>query len=233
MRDLGVLFILVLITASAWKHDALIYPPLIYLGVYLLALYLRRHRERARTIFLNQLKTHRAELRSGGTIVVNNQLLKYDSMLTTYRVQVGGIISSVTIPSHYKRSPDEDRHESIIYSLCTLFSGWWHLPTGPLETIAIIVENLRGGERKSIAQLIDGRLLERLEERRQAAASKAPEKKPIHTFGEDMKNNQRAAVQKLRTEGAPKPAGWKVKLIEHAVRVEARRRRRNSKKKPQ
>ncbi|MCC6953847.1 MAG: hypothetical protein IT290_06990 [Deltaproteobacteria bacterium] len=162
MRDFLALFLLSLIVASTWKQGALVYPPLIYLVIYLGALLLRLRRERERELFVNQLKSHRKELRSGGTVVVDNQLLKYDTPVTTYLLQVGGLISVVTIPSRYHRYPDQARAEGLVYSLCTVCSGWWHLPAGPLDTVAVILENLRGGTRKSVAELIDGKLLQRM-----------------------------------------------------------------------
>ena len=209
MRDFFALFLLALITASTWRQGAIAYPPLIYLVIYLGALLLRLRRERERELFVNQLKSHRKELRSGGTVAVDGLLLKYNTELTTFTLQVGGLISSVTIPSRFQRFPPEHAHESFVYSLCTLCSGWWHLPAGPLDTIAILVQNLRGGARQSVAELIDGKLLNRISaqqelSRRQRARNAQPSTRAqvagrmgsTDTFRE-LQRRQRIAVKEI------------------------------------
>lgn len=159
MRDFGALFLLTLIALSAHQHGNLIYVPLGYIALYLAALYWRERRNRERDLFIYQLKSLRAELRAGATVSVDQLLLTYQTELTTFRVKVGALISSVEIPSRFHRFPAHGHGEQFIYSLCTLTSGWWCIPGGPLHTLGILLQNVSGGEKKRVCELIDGRRL--------------------------------------------------------------------------
>lgn len=162
-RDIIAFLILLLVIVSYYLHGEPVLPAVtVFLGL-AFAVALRGRRERVRMDFVNQLKSHRRELRQGGTVVVDQMLLRYDSVLTTYFATVGAFLSSVDIASPYHLYTGEDRMEPLVYSLFSLCFGWWHFPHGPLLTVGYIQKNLRGGDRITVAMLIDSYALRRLE----------------------------------------------------------------------
>lgn len=167
-RDILVLLLLAVMVAGHSFSDA----PFPYLswalfGSYLCAVFFRERAFRERERFLNQLKSHRSELRRGGTVVVDQSLVRYDTLLTTYVMTIGGIFSSVTVPSRYHHWTGEAPPQSLCFTVLSLLTGWWS-PGGPAATIRGGIYNLRGGRIKTVAELIDRPLLariNRLEER--------------------------------------------------------------------
>ncbi len=162
-RDIIAFLILLLVIVSYYLHGEPILPAVTVFAGLAFAVALRGKRERVRMDFINQLKSHRRELRQGGTVVVDHMLLRYDSVLTTYFATVGAFLSSVDIPSPYHLYTGEDRSEPLVYSLFSLCFGWWHFPHGPLLTVGYIQKNLRGGDKTTVAMLIDSYALRRLE----------------------------------------------------------------------
>lgn len=160
-QDLFVLAFLALACLHAFVRGTNMLAPLIVLGIFLLAVFVRESRRRKRADFITQLKSYRRELRSGGTVVVDNMMLRYDSPITSYHLTVGVLFTSIAIPSPYRLSTGEGHPESFIYSLLSLFSGWWAFPMGPILTLHYIRENLSGGEEMPVAMLIDGKLIMR------------------------------------------------------------------------
>lgn len=134
------------------------------------ALYFRLRIERRRREFVLQLKSHRRELRAGGSVVVDQLLLRYDTPLTSYTMNIGSLFCSATIPSNYLLHTDERHGIALWYSMLSLLSGWWS-PSGPLNTIHALHVNLRGGKRTTVAELIDGPVVKR----------RTPTPKPIQT----------------------------------------------------
>lgn len=151
------LFLLLLLAATYIGGHAMA-APAVGLALFVAVILLREHRERARQDFINQLRGCRSELRAGGTVVVDNLLLRYDTELTTYHLCIGLLLETVLIPSRYQPATGEAHHESVLYSLCSLFSGWWAFPSGPMLTLGVIQRNLTGGERTVVALLIDEKL---------------------------------------------------------------------------
>ncbi len=147
---------------ARWTTGVSILLPLFWLLIFLGALFLRERRIRARTDFVNQLKSCRNELRRGGSVVVDNLVLRYNSPLTTFHLSVGALFFHVSIPSRYRPAYGENQPEAVTHSLCSLLFGWWSVPHGPLRTLHALMFNLQGGERTTVAWLIDRVLLERL-----------------------------------------------------------------------
>ena len=164
-RDLAVIAFLTIICISRYLTGDPYLIFLIYLAVFSYGAYYKRQRLHDRREFINQLKSHRHELRQGGTVVVNHSLLRYGSEITTYHLAVGGIFSCELIPSRYHVA-GEDNGEPITYSLLSFITGWWAFPYGPIVTASSIYRNIRGGERQTVAELIDGPLIRRAANRR-------------------------------------------------------------------
>lgn len=125
------------------------------------AVVVRERRLRERQRFVNQLKSHRRELRSGGTVVVDDRLFRYDTVVATYVSAVGGLVATVHVPSRYRPVAEDGGGSAFLYTLLSLVAGWWS-PHGPLSTISCGVHNLRGGRMTTVAELVDGPLIARL-----------------------------------------------------------------------
>lgn len=161
-RDIIVAVLLFLMAVGHTFSDA----PFPYLswslcGGFLVALILRERAFRHRERFVNQLKSHRRELRNGGTVVVDQALVRYDTLLTTYIFTIGGLVTSIIVPSRYHHWTGEAPPQSLAFTLISWCTGWWCLG-GPVTTVRCGIYNLRGGRIKSVAELIDKPLLARL-----------------------------------------------------------------------
>lgn len=133
--------------------------PTICVAAFLALVLLREQRERRREDFTTQLRSLRQELRSGGTVVVDHLLLRYDTPVTTYNLNVGFLVGSVLIPSPYRIYTGDAHYEPLLYSIISLITGWWALPpAGPLATLALVRQNLVGGMKTDVAHLIDAKL---------------------------------------------------------------------------
>ncbi len=114
-------------------------------------------------------------------MVVDQLLLRYDTPLTSYQANIGGLLCSAAVPSNFAPQRGELHGIALFYSAVSLLSGWWSF-SGPLFTVEALFKNLRGGIKTTVAELIDGPLFARREseriakERRRAAA--AERKKP-------------------------------------------------------
>lgn len=148
------LSVLLLVLWSNYISGASIAGPLLVLAVFLFSHLLRARRLKQRIDFINQLKSFRRELLAGGTVSVDQLLLRYDSVLTTYTVSVGIVAVSIRIPSTYRLSTDEQQSDGLLYSFATVIAGWWSL-TGPVHTLQALAENIGGGEKKTVGELID------------------------------------------------------------------------------
>lgn len=182
MRQILAILLLLLLTTNRYFDDSLTLPWASLLILFTSAVFLGRKRQKERTNFVNQLKSQREALRKGGTVVVDNVLLRYESILTTYYFCIGGLISSVTVPSNYVIASDEEEKSGLLYSLVSLLSGWWAIPDGPIQTINLIRINLAGGQKQSVAELIDLELFlkkrEKLKKEEAYKASIEPEDQP-------------------------------------------------------
>ena len=163
------LFLLTLIALSRLQSGGDPTPFLAYIVLLIGILWLRRHRERKRKDFIHQLKSCRKELRAGGTVVVDHHLIRYRSVISTYYLNFGGVLCTIRVPSPYRvTDAGDEHHDSFICSLGSLLAGWWAIPGGPITTITTILQNFAGGERMTVAELIDLPLLKQAAARRNA-----------------------------------------------------------------
>ncbi len=154
-RDLLALFVLFILLIAGLMRDNILLP-LVLFSTFLGALILRKKHHRSRELIVNQLKSYRKELREGQTVQVGSTRFRYDTILATFHMTIGGLISSVEIPSIYRKATGEEQGEAMLYSIVSLIAGWWALPFGPLTTISFIASNLSGGKRITVKELIDG-----------------------------------------------------------------------------
>jgi len=189
-RDIITILLLAALSVSSYRHPHIAYLPLILLVTYICGVYFREKNESKRRRFLDQLKSYRAQLRAGGCVVVDEQIIRYDSAFTTYHINVGGFISTVHIKSPYRISSSEDSSEATTYSIIALLTGWWALPLGPIITLSFVNLNLFKRDTTFVAELIDGEVRHRVnevqrrvllveaEERRAEAAAKSRQIEP-------------------------------------------------------
>lgn len=165
MQEFIVFFFLLGLCITEAFNGRPLWAPLLFLLGFLLALYLRRKRHQQRTDFINQLKSHRRELRGGGTVFVDSLMLRYNTVVTTYNLSIGVVLLNIVIPSRHKIADGDDHGESLLYSVLSIISGWWAFPAGPVITLSVIKRNLSGGDKVSVGQLIDAPLLDALSDR--------------------------------------------------------------------
>ncbi|MEJ6951234.1 hypothetical protein, partial [Natronospora cellulosivora (SeqCode)] len=84
----------------------------------------------------------------GINIYPNTELVSYQGALSF-------IIISAKINSRYfiKNSQDSLLINSL-YSLLTLFLGWWGFPWGPIYTLESLKNNLKGGEKITVSEFM-------------------------------------------------------------------------------
>lgn len=162
--SLGLLLLIALSRHQSGGDPA---PFLLYAALFSTALWLRSSRERRRRDFVQQLKSCRKELRSGGTVVIDHNLVRYRSVIATYNMNIGGLLCSVLVPSPYRvLDANDEHHDSTLCSLASLLFGWWSIPGGPVQTLTNILQNISGGQRQTVAELIDLPLLKKAAARR-------------------------------------------------------------------
>jgi len=161
ISEIIILLLLSILLGGSLASETSVLPSTLLLAVFVVTIVLRRLRSHHRLQFVNQLKSYRRELRNGGTVVVDNSLLRYNTVLATYYVNVGALFGSFYVPSHFHIHGTSEHSAPLLYSLASLVLGWWHLPTGPLITLALVAQNLSGGEQITVGRLIDGKFSER------------------------------------------------------------------------
>jgi hypothetical protein len=161
--DIFFFLLLLLLFASAWLTNSSLIVPSIPLAAFSIAVLIREQHNKKRQEFISQLKSHRKELRSGGTVNVDNMLLRYESPITSYHITVGTLFTTVTIPSHFRHYKKDETHaEALVYGLISILAGWWSI-NGPMATVHTLLQNLHGGETTTVAMLIDEPLLRNTE----------------------------------------------------------------------
>jgi hypothetical protein len=107
------------------------------------------------------LRSYRREFRRGEGVLIDGELLRYDTMLCTYEATVGILFTDIRIRSSYYTLKRELLPSSaFLYSAVSLCAGWWSL-FGPITTIASLIANVGSSRRESIAMIIDRGLFNR------------------------------------------------------------------------
>ena len=154
MTHLLSILVLSLLSIRQILYDRTPLVPLVSLIALMLLLAFSLYVYEKRKRFVTQLKSHRKELRAGGTVVVDGVLLRYDTQLTQYLLSVGIFFSTIRFTSAYRQYDSNGHAEKWWCSLVTLVCGWWSF-FGPLAVLEAIVHNASGGRRITVGQLID------------------------------------------------------------------------------
>jgi hypothetical protein len=100
------------------------------------------------------LKSFRRQFRRGEGVIIDGEVLRYDTELTTYVMTVGIIISDIRIFSNYTLRKESLPSVAILYSFFSVIFGWFSI-FGPFTTLQTILENFQGSRRESVAMIID------------------------------------------------------------------------------
>lgn len=154
LRDVVAFFLLLLILASCVMHDGPLLPPSLWLGVFVAGVMLRERNAHRRRQLIEQLVNLRERLERGETIAIDDRRYRLRTELSTYRMSVGALITSINVESLYHAPEGEDSAEGLFYSIISLLTGWWALPFGPIYTLGFVTSNLRGGVRTTVEDLL-------------------------------------------------------------------------------
>jgi len=88
-------------------------------------------------------------------IMWNGVPVTHDSFVTQYQFCTSFFILSVRQPTAFILDQSSSKLSvNIISTIVTLIFGWWGFPWGPIYSVQTIFQNLRGGIKKSIEELI-------------------------------------------------------------------------------
>ncbi|HRX86972.1 MAG TPA: hypothetical protein P5572_18265 [Phycisphaerae bacterium] len=108
-------------------------------------------RARLATEFLAWAWTHREELfegvvdEKGRLICLATPTVRYDTFISI----VVGMRESDVLVLPESESP---RRSQLACCVITVLLGWWSLPFGPIQTIRVIIHNLRGGRCSTVGE---------------------------------------------------------------------------------
>ncbi len=110
--------------------------------------------EKQGMLFVRWLQEHAQEIQSGGCLY-QGQLITSSTILAQYEVVLSFVVVTVRKRSTFHVvGSNQAPMACAMYTLYTLLFGWWGIPHGPLWTIPTLVRNLRGGIRRTVADLL-------------------------------------------------------------------------------
>ena len=114
-----------------------------------------RSEQRAARRFLDWLVSHREALGNGPALYEGGRVSS-TTPVRRFSVCISLLVVSIKAPSRYL-VPGRDTPwlTGCLYSLISVCLGWWGFPWGPIYTVQALVTNLRGGERKTVGQLLE------------------------------------------------------------------------------
>lgn len=125
-----------------------------YLAIFIIGILFRHKQTSGRKKLLAEIRKNRSILINGGSAILEGKLINKNSILHTYQLNIGCLLSNLVIESDYQSGNPEEHQQPFFYSFISLISGWWSFPEGPLTTMAIIKNNAKGGEKTSVNDLI-------------------------------------------------------------------------------
>ncbi len=149
-----VALVIVLIALRYYYLNISLLIPLLAASVLFAAWILRDLSEHMRWRRKMLLKSYRRELRRGESVMINGELLRYDTELTTYVLTVGVVLTDIRILSNYTVRKESLSPISFVYTFGSICLGWFSL-FGPFTTFLTVVQNIRGSRCESVAMIID------------------------------------------------------------------------------
>jgi hypothetical protein len=104
--------------------------------------------------FLIQLQENSETISNGGWMYGEN-LITPQTIITQYFFTVSLVTVSFKVPSRFYIVGEENT--AFVNSIYTLFSfllGWWAIPKGPFYTISTLTNNIKGGNKLNVGELI-------------------------------------------------------------------------------
>ncbi len=116
-----------------------------------------QNKDRAQRDFATYVTANVDSIRSG-TANYKGQPLSYATRLRVYHTALSFLIVSFKLPSGIVvvGGPSARRTHAAC-SLVSLLLGWWGLPWGPIFTVQVLINNLRGHREFTMAELIEGK----------------------------------------------------------------------------
>ena len=91
-----------------------------------------------------------------GAATYGELTISIDDIVTRFDVCVSAVIMTETYYSAYHIVGRQSRRgRNVLCTLCTLLMGWWGLPSGPIKTIDSLTQNLVGGRKIRVGDLLD------------------------------------------------------------------------------
>ena len=111
--------------------------------------------ERCKAVaFLQWLHEQRDALRIG-KIDYAGQAISRSTEVIQYRICASMILFTVEFNTALFPSRDGHSRSAVVPTLVTCLLGWWGIPFGPFSTIAAVIHNTRGGQRRSVQELLN------------------------------------------------------------------------------
>ena len=105
-------------------------------------------------VFLAQLKENKNIILTGGW-KYGDHLITAETQITQYFFTYSFITASFKIPSCFYIVNEENTSViNFIYSFSSLILGWWAFPHGPIYTISALSNNLKGGNKLRVGDVI-------------------------------------------------------------------------------
>ena len=85
----------------------------------------------------------------------NGELITPDTELVSFSLTMSIFVLTTRESSGYMLKGGQATLTNALYTLGTFVFGWWGLPWGPVRALQSLVINLRGGEKKKVATLVE------------------------------------------------------------------------------
>lgn len=103
--------------------------------------------------FLDWLKVNRAQIEAGWAYY-KSQKVKPKSVVTRYQGCISFLAFTSRFRSRYVIDERGGTEVCLAFTTVTFLLGWWGLPWGFLFTPQAIYRNLRGGHKKTVAEIL-------------------------------------------------------------------------------
>ncbi|RYX80908.1 hypothetical protein EON83_26560 [bacterium] len=156
--------------------------------------------------FLSFLEENETTLKNGATVDYHGAPVSLTTEATQFMVCISFIILTTQTPSRfYIRGSHKTAGIGIIYSVVTLFCGWWGIPHGPIYSIAALYRNVRGGHKRTVAVLLEEIAAANAEEQKNKPETQptSPPPQPIQPM-----ENQTAPVKLSKEKGKDPNSPW-------------------------
>lgn len=105
--------------------------------------------------FVAFLLENEATLNTRAPVPYQGTPLTLATEVTQFYACVSFLIATIKVPSrYYIRGVHKTGGIGAIYSVVSLVVGWWGFPFGPVYTVQSLYQNMRGGTKKTVAQLL-------------------------------------------------------------------------------